>query len=316
MVKKLLAKFWALGQKGQKDRAYYEALLPNITFASEGGIARSVHHIYHCLDLPDSLKENADYIKRENPEYDYRLWDFDTIEEFIKLNYGEAIWSIYKKINPSYVAARADLARYLIVYKCGGVYLDVKSSLDKPLNEVIRPEDSCLLSHWDNLPGQEHEGWTTQHAGLEASPRGEFVQWYLAYAAGHPILREIIIEVLYRIDNYNPFVNSVGRGGVLSTTGPIPYSIAILNYLNSNPKSVGVTIVELPDLGFVYSIYDRQGELYQHKKVMPSNYWRLTIPVVSSANALVQLVSTLFLRMWYAFLDLRWKFSGKQGQRT
>lgn len=314
MVKKLLAKFWNLGQGQPQDRAYYDALLPRVPFCPERGIAKCVHHIYHCLDLPNSLQLNAEYIQQINPEWQYRLWDFVAIEDFIRLNYGEDIWAIYDKINPSYVAAKSDLARYLIIYWYGGIYLDVKSSLDKPLSEVIHPEDTCLLSHWDNLPGQEHEGWTTQHAGLEASPRGEFVQWYLAYSAGHPLLREIIIEVLSRIDTYNPFVNSVGRGGVLSTTGPIPYSIAILQSRDRYREYI--RLAELPELGFVYSIYDRQGGLYQHKKVMPANYWRLTTPVIPSSNILIQCTSTLFLKMWYTFLDLRWKLSGKEGQRT
>lgn len=307
MVKKLLAKFWNLGQGQPQDRAYYDALLPHVPFCPERGIAKYVHQTYHRKELPQDIANNIAHIQALNPDYDYKLWDDADIEAFISSEYGEAILAIYKKIKPCYGAARADLFRYLLIYRLGGVYIDIKSSLDKPLSEVIHPEDTCLLSHWDNLPGQEHEGWTTQHAGLEASPRGEFVQWYLAYSAGHPLLREIIIEVLSRIDTYNPFVNSVGRGGVLSTTGPIPYSIAILQSRDRYREYI--RLAELPELGFIYSIYDRQGGLYQHKKVMPANYWRLTTPVIPSSNILIQCTSTLFLKMWYTFLDLRWASS-------
>lgn len=314
MVKKLFAKFWSLGQEPRQGRGYYEALIPLISLNQEQGITKCIHHIYHSVHLPEAMLENIESLRRTNPDYEYKLWTFQMLEEFILENYGEKILAIYHKITPEYFAAKSDLCRYLLIYKLGGVYLDVKSNIDKPLAEVIHPQDTCLLSHWDNLPGQEHEGWTTQHPGLEASPRGEYVQWYLAYSAGHPLLREIILEVLQRIDNYNPFVRSVGRGGVLSTTGPIPYSVAILQHFEAYRS--WIRVVELPDLGFVYSIYDRQGDTHQHKKVMPSNYWRLTMPVVPSPNPIVQAVSRLFLRIWYTILDLKWKLSGKEGQRS
>lgn len=314
MVKKLFAKFWSLGQEPPKDRAYYEALLPQVAFNPEQGISKCIHQTYHRKEFPLDIANNISHLKNLNPDYDYHIWDDADIEIFIEQNYGNEVLRLYKKITPRYGAARADVFRYLLIYKLGGVYIDIKSTLERPLREVIHSQDTCLLSHWDNLPGQEHEGWTTQHPGLEASPRGEYVQWYLAYSAGHPLLREIILEVLQRIDNYNPFVRSVGRGGVLSTTGPIPYSVAILRHFEAYRS--WIRVVELPDLGFVYSIYDRQGDTHQHKKVMPSNYWRLTMPVVPSPNPIVQGVSRLFLRIWYTILDLKWKLSGKEGQRS
>ena len=56
------------------------------------------------------------------------------------------------------VPARADFFRYLLVYQLGGVYLDIKSSLDKPLKDVLRAEDQFILTHWDNRPGEQYEG--------------------------------------------------------------------------------------------------------------------------------------------------------------
>lgn len=314
MIKKILAKFWSLGQGVARDRAYYDALLPTVPFEAGQGIARTIHQTYYRRDLPEDIQSNVKHIRELNPDYEYRLWDDDDIVAFIREHYGEEVLSIYHKIVPKYGAARADLFRYLLIYKLGGVYIDIKSSFDKPLAEVICLNDSCILSHWDNLAGQAHEGWTTQHPGLEDSPRGEYVQWYLVYQAGHPLLREIIIEILSRIESYNPFINSIGRGGVLSTTGPIPYSRAILDHQARYREYI--RIAELPDLGFIYSIYDVGGALYKHKTIMPANYWRLTMPLVPSSNGVIQLCSSAFIKLWYMVLDLRWKLSGKEGQRS
>lgn len=308
MVKALFAKFWEMGQAPPRGRAYYDRLLPQIPFVPKQGIPRQIHQIYHDTNqLALSLKNNISAISALNPDYQHKLWDFVRIEDFIFQHYGEEVLSIYRKITPEYIAARADLARYLIIYALGGVYLDVKSSFAKPLSEVIRNDDSCILSHWDNLPGQAHESFTTQHAGLESSPRGEFVQWYLAYQAGHPLLREIIIEVLSRIDNYNPFVRSIGRGGVLDTTGPIPYSLTVLRYRETFSDIIRVE--ELPNLGFVYSIYETAEDPDAHKRVMPSNYWRITSPLVSSPNIFIQIISKSFIRLWYGILAMKACFS-------
>lgn len=213
MIKASLAKFWDWGAPPPKGRAYYESLLPKMPFDEASPLPKAIYQTYYRKEVPERLAQNIELIKRLNPSYTYKLFDDDDIINFIKTHYGDAILSIYNKIIPRYGAARADLFRYLLIYKLGGVYLDIKSSLKYPLDEVLSAEDNAVLSHWDNLPGQEHEGWTTVHPGLEASPRGEYVQWYLIYKAGHPLLREIVIDTLQSIDRYNPFVNSVGRGG-------------------------------------------------------------------------------------------------------
>ena len=47
---------------------------------------------------------------------------------YIRREYGESILSCYLRIDPVYGAARADLFRYLLLYRTGGVYLDIKSA--------------------------------------------------------------------------------------------------------------------------------------------------------------------------------------------
>ncbi len=307
MVKALFAKFWEMGQAPPRGRAYYDGLLPQVPFELGQGIPRYIHQTYHRKELPQELSDNIHRIRIANPEYEYQLWDDEDITSFIETYYGATVLGIYKKIEPQYGAARADLFRYLLIYYLGGIYIDIKSSFAKPLSEIIRNDDSCILSHWDNLPGQAHESFTTQHAGLESSPRGEFVQWYLAYQAGHPLLREIIIEVLSRIDNYNPFIRSIGRGGVLDTTGPIPYSLTVLRHREIFADIIRVE--ELPNLGFVYSIYETAEDPDAHKRVMPSNYWRITSPLVSSPNVFIQIISKSFIRLWYGILAMKACFS-------
>ena len=50
----------------------------------------------------------------------------------------------------NYGAAKADLFRYLLIYAYGGVYLDLKSTVEKPLSESLSGNESFILSHWAN----------------------------------------------------------------------------------------------------------------------------------------------------------------------
>lgn len=76
-----------------------------------------------------------------NPGWEHRLYDDADIEAFIRESYGDEILAYYHRIDRRYGAARADLFRYLLLYRLGGVYLDIKSTTVRPLDEVLRPDE-------------------------------------------------------------------------------------------------------------------------------------------------------------------------------
>ena len=122
-------------------------------------IPKVIYQTYTTKDLPLLLRENVARLKEINPDYHHELYDDTDIEWFIASRYGSDMLRTYRRINPRYGAARADLFRYLLIYKCGGVYLDIKSRTTRPLDEVLHPDDELLLSHWSNQPGEDYAGW-------------------------------------------------------------------------------------------------------------------------------------------------------------
>lgn len=197
------------------------------------------------------MQENVDRIKALNPDWDYRFYDDAAVIAYLETNYPWAV-DYWHRIDARYGAARADWFRYLLMYREGGVYLDIKSGLEKPLDEVIQDNDRFLLSHWRNGKGSEHEGWGI-HRQLQ-SDRGEFQQWHIVCEPGHPYLRAAIDRVRSNLDNYSPYRDGVGHGGVLYLTGPISYTLAIQEELAEG----GHRLVEADtDLGFVYSIFPK-----------------------------------------------------------
>jgi len=176
--------------------------------------------------LHKTIVKNIDRIKKMNPDWVYVLYDDNDIKKFIKENYPPYILRIYNLINQEYGAARADFARYLIMYIKGGVYLDIKSYMTIPLTNIIRYEDEYILSHW-GISGDWHQK-------LLNMKHGEYQQWHIICRPKHPFLFAVINSVIKNILNYNIYVDGTGKKGVLKVTGPIVYTQSIYRLLSTN----------------------------------------------------------------------------------
>ena len=143
-----------------------------------------------------------------NPDYVYEFYDDERIDRFFKEEFDENVFSAYKKLNIG--AAKADFFRYAVLYKKGGVYLDIDCNVKTRLYNFIAADDCALLSP-------------------EKNP-AFFVQWAMIYEAGHPFLQRTIALILDNIAK-NKFPHDVHQ-----MTGPSVYSIAIRECLLENPK--------------------------------------------------------------------------------
>lgn len=206
-----------------------------------------------------------------NPQWRHVLYDDDDRAAFISNHYGSDMLGYYTSINPIYGAARADLFRYLALYKLGGVYLDIKSTVTRPLDEVLGQDDEYLLSHWSNKEGHPYRGWGRHH------PRHgiveEYQQWHIVAAPAHPFLAAVIERVKLNIETYDPMKHGVGKRGVLQVTGPIAYTLAV----QSAKQRGRFRQVDIEDLGFQYSIFGPDGN---HELYFPAHYRLSTEPII------------------------------------
>jgi len=168
------------------------------------------------------LKQTIDKIKTLNPEWKYMLYDDTDMLNYIYRNYPQYV-DTYLKINPKYGASRADFFRYLLMYKEGGVYLDIKSSMNKPLKYIISNKDEYVLSHWTSAPFKKELN----------NSYGEYQQWHIICKPEHPFLKRTIENVVYNINNYDYMRDGFGKLGVLKLTGPYVYSKSIIPLLNA-----------------------------------------------------------------------------------
>lgn len=268
-------------------------------------IPRLLHQTWVCRPvslLPERITNNIKHLQELNPTWQYQLWEDESVEAFIKGEYGEEIWHYYTRISSRYGAAKADFFRYLLIYRLGGVYLDIKTSLSKPLDEGIEPTDRLLLSYWDNRPGEPHYTWGYYPELRHLSTRGEFPQWYIACAAGHPFVRTLILRVMHNIDHYSALSVGVGLRGVLRTTGTIVYSLVMHEErLKDTTGTLSEVVEGFERLGLIYSIYEADLGAFGHKQAIKQNYNVETSPVILNGRAWQGKVFG-----WYFRLQIYW----------
>jgi mannosyltransferase OCH1-like enzyme len=84
----------------------------------------NIFQTWHTKELPPLMLNCVNKIKNNNPRFSYYLFDDNDCREFIKNNFDDSVINAFEKIIPG--AYKADLWRYCVLYKLGGIYLDIK----------------------------------------------------------------------------------------------------------------------------------------------------------------------------------------------
>lgn len=125
-------------------------------------------------------------------------------------------------------AARADFFRYCVLFKLGGIYLDLKSVFRIPdvFTHIIHPEDEAIL----DIKHKEYEPYRMKW------DLGTYEQWFLVYAPGHPYLKEMIDQMTRTINSRVLIRTGSIKHAILRLTGPDAYSAAIHEAMVQNGK--------------------------------------------------------------------------------
>jgi hypothetical protein len=87
-------------------------------------IPLTIYQTWYTKKLNSRMKACVDKLKDSNPEFTFYLYDDNECTNFIQDNFDEEVIDAYKSLIPG--AYKADLWRYCILYKYGGIYLDIK----------------------------------------------------------------------------------------------------------------------------------------------------------------------------------------------
>ena len=185
-------------------------------------IPKIIHYTF-CNEhnLPNSVKEVIAHNKKICKDCEFLFYNDKDCDNFIRDHFDEDVYRAFKTIHPAYGAMRADFFRYCVLYKRGGVYIDIKCRINVSLfRDVICDDDICLL----DIPKHHTEPWRIDKPTHE--------QYVLIFAPGHPYLKSMIeLMVDYISKKYEPKeINGrppTPRQKILHITGPDAFTVAV-----------------------------------------------------------------------------------------
>jgi len=146
--------------------------------------------------------------RKHSKEFEYYFYTDEICEKFMKENFEGEIYDAYKKLPISVM--KADLWRYCIVYKYGGIYADA--------------DTICLTN----------PNYLLKNAQIVCAPESDenyLCQWTFAAPPESPVLKSIIDLSVERIHKTTQFL---GKNIVHVLTGPQVFTEGIEKFLFEN----------------------------------------------------------------------------------
>jgi mannosyltransferase OCH1-like enzyme len=189
-----------------------------IKITSKQKIPKVIYQTWHSPinKLSKSVKKDLLIFKKLNPDYEYQYFLDDDIESFVHENFPGEISECFNKLN--LMVGKIDLWRYLILFKNGGVYLDIDARTNSSLSKLINKKDDAVIT-FENYLGSNI-----------------FAQWVLIFNKNHPALKKVIEIVIENI-KHNKYPNNV-----LEMTGPGAFSKGLKLYFR---EEYGIDLEEI-----------------------------------------------------------------------
>lgn len=166
-------------------------------------IPNTIWQINYTYKVTLPVYLNFKFNRLLSKNWDYRHFSNDDADIFIKQNCNEETFQLYNLLNDG--AAKADFFRLFVLYKFGGVYIDIDGTLCLPIDKLIKPEyDELFLM--------------TKH---------RFSNYFMASVPGNKTIKKALDLILKNIKNKNV------EGGVYNLTGP-----NVLNKVITDENSV------------------------------------------------------------------------------
>lgn len=140
--------------------------------ATESPIPRIIYQTFETRAIAERMHRAASTWIDLNPEYEYRFFTNDDRRRMIAENFDPPVLAAYDRLENG--AFRADLWRYCQLWLTGGVYADVDSLCERPLSQVIGPDDRFIAARADRVLHGLSNGFicsVARHPFLDATIR-------------------------------------------------------------------------------------------------------------------------------------------------
>ena len=169
-------------------------------------IPKIIHQTWKNDKIPGKWRGFVKKVKSLNPDWEYRLWTDSDNEVFVKNEFPE-FYNTYARFSKNIM--RADVIRYLILYKMGGVYLDLDYEVLTPFDfkqyDIVLPMNrsidfgdktndlgNCIMA---SIPG--HKFWDDVITDLKRNPPVVKDYTEIVDATGPRLLTKIYSNEIY-----------------------------------------------------------------------------------------------------------------------
>ena len=149
-------------------------------------IPRIIWQTMKTTRVPKVMHEYSNSWTEQNPEYEYRFLDDEELLKMMTVEFAEYM-PAFKKAKIG--AIKADLWRYLVIYKHGGVYADMDCRCMVPLRNWVQPEAA----------------WVTQ-LGINR----DVCQWLIISVPGNPVFKKAAEKSFRNLTNAVEFCEYSG----------------------------------------------------------------------------------------------------------
>jgi mannosyltransferase OCH1-like enzyme len=147
MVKKRQERKDAMNKHNAMIRIYNSYMRLNIQFdlksTYDSIIPLNLYTCWHTKDLPPLMKTNYEKLIQNNPEFNVYLYDENECRKFIQTHFSSDVLKAYNALIPC--SYKSDLWRFCVLYKNGGVYLDIKYQCENNFKFIALTEKEYFV---------------------------------------------------------------------------------------------------------------------------------------------------------------------------
>lgn len=246
---------------------------------AQRGIPKQIFRTWEDDSWKTKCHKAYDHTAKVVPDWPQKVFTNKACDAFVRKVYAKYpdIIDAYELCN--YGVMKADLWRYLVIYHYGGLYLDMKSSVVKPIDLDLNVEKAYV------------DRWHVVNHRYLFGDKGEYQNWWVMAPPKSiflwKVIWQVVRNVLYlrdhdKVDFLNIAMTKTIKHDILATTGPFVYSYIA----HKHPH-----LVEQVPMGQLLTyIYDlTEYNTYHAKK----HYSRQTKPLVNANVKLEQFKRTL-----------------------
>ena len=190
--------------KKVQEQVRIDKFIPRTTSGPKevSGVPLVIYRSWITNSLPIRMNNTVMKTIALTPEFDNFFFSDEDCYNFIRDNFEPDVLNAYICLKPA--AFKSDLWRYCILYKKGGMYLDIKLELKLPLYDILKKYPKIFVQDMMSFP-KEKNPLTTETPlwnGVMSSP------------PGNPVFKACIDEIVESCKNRDY------KQHVLDITGP------------------------------------------------------------------------------------------------